>query len=317
MSEKDILDGIRSECSELSESDFHSIRKSIETGSCEKADVIEYKNVVPSVFIKTAVAAAAVLLPVTAVVSFNNSHISSPEPDEGNPQIFVSTSVTESVTEGSKVTVSEKYETSAVTSAVISDYTVSSETVTEMTAALTSTEISSSSFESVKPSETESVQHVTEIFTEAAVSTALPVTEKSVTVSETAVTQAEITTETEAVTTTVTEVSETEYKPEVIIIPGKNDLAYTVMKNSSAADDKSVIYQGEDGEYKITDPERYTVFIYEVIVYGYDYFDFLHKGDMIMKSETAYTVDEIIRDNIAGLGIEDLIKAGLPAEKIS
>ena len=48
-----------------------------------------------------------------------------------------------------------------------------------------------------------------------------------------------------------------------------------------------------------------------------DYFDFLHKGDMIMKSETAYTVDEIIRDNIVGLGIEDLIKAGLPAEKIS
>ena len=72
-----------------------------------------------------------------------------------------------------------------------------------------------------------------------------------------------------------------------------------------------MIYDVYDRKYFIESPNAYTICIYDVIIEGDDYEDFLKKGNYILKTENEYTVDEYFALEEQILSMEELISSGL------
>lgn len=99
------------------------------------------------------------------------------------------------------------------------------------------------------------------------------------------------------------------------IVPGYTDKLFSIQRTiSSSMIYSEKIYHGEDYDYKVVMPDSYVIHVYDVIIYSYDYFDYINKGDYVLKSETKYSIEEVIEGASPLLTIEDLYNAGLKAE---
>lgn len=302
MTEKDILNQIRSECRNTSPDNFKKIEKSI-MSDLDTAEVIHKSTNVRNIFIKCTAAAAAIVLPVSVIAYAGRADLISRNSREAD--LSPVTQIT--------------YETafnSEKAAQTVSMTTVVSETTVPETE---KSEISESAETLQQPVTKEMVTDAHEPETEPAYS------EKSEVQTEPDVTECSETTET-AETTAFSEtepVQETEFpeetepfKTELQLVPGYTDKLFCIERKSPVSEDSYRIYHGESGDYRIISPDSYTVYVYDVIIYGYDYFDFLKKGDYVFKAETEYTIDELLNAEEKLLKIEDLIASGLEAEPV-
>ena len=99
----------------------------------------------------------------------------------------------------------------------------------------------------------------------------------------------------------------TEFK----FVPAFTDKIYRIKYDAEKADGHIMIYDVYDRKYFIESPNAYTICIYDVIIEGDDYEDFLKKGNYILKTENEYTVDEYFALEEQILSMEELISSGL------
>ena len=305
MTEKDILNQIRSECRNTSPDNFKKIEKSIMSDS-DTAEVIHKSTNVRNIFIKCTAAAAALVLPVsviayagrTSLISRNSKETDlSPVTQITYGTVFTSentlqpVSLTTSVSE-TEITETEKSEISE------SAETLQQPVTKEMVINIYEPEITET-----KPAYSEK----SEVQTEPAVTECSETTESPETTAFS---------ETEPVQETESPEEAEPFKTELQLVPGYTDKIFCIERKSPVSEDSSGIYHGESGDYRIISPDSYTVYVYDVIIYGYDYFDFLKKGDYVFKSETEYTIDELLNAEEKLLKIEDLIASGLEAEPV-
>lgn len=305
MTEKDILNQIRSECRNASPDNFKKIEKSI-MSDLDTAEVIHKSTNVRNIFIKCTAAAAALVLPVSVIAYAGRADLISRNSREADLS---------PVTQITYETVfnSEKAEQTASFTTSVSETTVPE---TEKT------EISESSETLQQPVTKEMVINIYE--------PEIPETEPAYSENKEIQTEPDVTEYSETTespeTTAFSEtepVQETEspeeaepFKTELQLVPGYSDKIFCIERKSPVSEDSFRIYHGESGDYKIISPDSYTVYVYDVIIYGYDYFDFLKKGDYVFKAETEYTIDELLNAEEKLLKIEDLIASGLEAEPV-
>ena len=96
-------------------------------------------------------------------------------------------------------------------------------------------------------------------------------------------------------------------------VPGFTDKIYRIKFDADMADGSEKIYSVSGRNYKVKSPDAYTICIYDVIIYGYDYFDFLKKGDYVLKKEYEYTADEYFALDEQVLSMDELISSGFEA----
>ncbi|MBR6925068.1 MAG: hypothetical protein IKH50_11110, partial [Oscillospiraceae bacterium] len=96
-------------------------------------------------------------------------------------------------------------------------------------------------------------------------------------------------------------------------VPGFTDKIYRIKFDADMADGSEKIYSVSGRNYRVKSPDAYTICIYDVIIYGYDYFDFLKKGDYVLKTEYEYTTDEYFALEDKVLSVEELISSGFDA----
>ena len=305
MTEKDILNQIRSECRNTSPDNFKKIEKSIMSDS-DTAEVIHKSTNVRNIFIKCTAAAAALVLPVSVIAYAGRTSLISRNSKETD------LSPVTQITYGTVFTSENTLQTVSLTTSV-------SETE------LTETEKSEISESSETLQQPVTKEMVINIYEPEIPETKPAYSEKSEVQTEPAVTECSETTESPETTAfSETEpVQETEspeeaepFKTELQLVPGYTDKIFCIERKSPVSEDSSGIYHGESGDYRIISPDSYTVYVYDVIIYGYDYFDFLKKGDYVFKSETEYTIDELLNAEEKLLKIEDLIASGLEAEPV-
>ena len=96
-------------------------------------------------------------------------------------------------------------------------------------------------------------------------------------------------------------------------VPGFTDKIYRIKFDADMADESEKIYSVSGRNYRVKSPDAYTICIYDVIIYGYDYFDFLKKGDYVLKKEYEYTADEYFALDEQVLSMDELISSGFEA----
>lgn len=305
MTEKDILNQIRSECRNTSPDNFKKIEKSIMSDS-DTAEVIHKSTNVRNIFIKCTAAAAALVLPVsviayagrTSLISRNSKETDlSPVTQITYETVFTSENTLQTVSLTTSVSETEITETEK------SEISESAETLQQPVTKEMVINIYEPEIPETKPAYSEK----SEVQTEPAVTECSETTESPET---TAFSKTEPVQETES-----PEEAEP-FKTELQLVPGYTDKIFCIERKSPVSEDSSGIYHGESGDYRIISPDSYTVYVYDVIIYGYDYFDFLKKGDYVFKSETEYTIDELLNAEEKLLKIEDLIASGLEAEPV-
>ena len=305
MTEKDILNQIRSECRNTSPDNFKKIEKSIMSDS-DTAEVIHKSTNVRNILVKCTAAAAALVLPVSVIAYAGRTSLISRNSKETD------LSPVTQITYGTVFTSENTLQTVSLTTSV-------SETE------LTETEKSEISESAETLQQPVTKEMVINIYEPEIPETKPAYSEKSEVQTEPAVTECSETTESPETTAfSETEpVQETEspeeaepFKTELQLVPGYTDKIFCIERKSPVSEDSSGIYHGESGDYRIISPDSYTVYVYDVIIYGYDYFDFLKKGDYVFKSETEYTIDELLNAEEKLLKIEDLIASGLEAEPV-
>ena len=305
MTEKDILNQIRSECRNTSPDNFKKIEKSIMSDS-DTAEVIHKSTNVRNILVKCTAAAAALVLPVSVIAYAGRTSLISRNSKETD------LSPVTQITYGTVFTSENTLQTVSLTTSV-------SETE------LTETEKSEISESAETLQQPVTKEMVINIYEPEIPETKPAYSEKSEVQTEPAVTECSETTESPETTAfSETEpVQETEspeeaepFKTELQLVPGYTDKIFCIERKSPVSEDSSGIYHGESGDYRIISPDSYTVYVYDVIIYGYDYFDFLKKGDYVFKSETEYTIDELLNAEEKLLKIEDLIASGLEAELV-
>ena len=305
MTEKDILNQIRSECRNTSPDNFKKIEKSIMSDS-DTAEVIHKSTNVRNIFIKCTAAAAALVLPVsviayagrTSLISRNSKETDlSPVTQITYETIFTSENTLQTVSLTTSVSETEITETEK------SEISESSETLQQPVTKEMVINIYEPEIPETKPAYSEK----SEVQTEPAVTECSETTESPETTAFS---------ETEPVQETESPEEAEPFKTELQLVPGYTDKIFCIERKSPVSEDSSGIYHGESGDYRIISPDSYTVYVYDVIIYGYDYFDFLKKGDYVFKSETEYTIDELLNAEEKLLKIEDLIASGLEAEPV-
>ena len=305
MTEKDILNQIRSECRNTSPDNFKKIEKSIMSDS-DTAEVIHKSTNVRNIFIKCTAAAAALVLPVsviayagrTSLISRNSKETDlSPVTQITYETIFTSENTLQTVSLTTSVSETELTETEK------SEISESAETLQQPVTKEMVINIYEPEIPETKPAYSEK----SEVQTEPAVTECSETTESPETTAFS---------ETEPVQETESPEEAEPFKTELQLVPGYTDKIFCIERKSPVSEDSSGIYHGESGDYRIISPDSYTVYVYDVIIYGYDYFDFLKKGDYVFKSETEYTIDELLNAEEKLLKIEDLIASGLEAEPV-
>ena len=305
MTEKDILNQIRSECWNASPDNFKKIEKSIMSDS-DTAEVIHKSTNVRNIFIKCTAAAAALVLPVsviayagrTSLISRNSKETDlSPVTQITYETIFTSENTLQTVSLTTSVSETEITETEK------SEISESAETLQQPVTKEMVINIYEPEIPETKPAYSEK----SEVQTEPAVTECSETTESPETTAFS---------ETEPVQETESPEEAEPFKTELQLVPGYTDKIFCIERKSPVSEDSSGIYHGESGDYRIISPDSYTVYVYDVIIYGYDYFDFLKKGDYVFKSETEYTIDELLNAEEKLLKIEDLIASGLEAEPV-
>lgn len=296
MNDNQILSKIKQECSAVSSDNFERIKRDInDLSENDKASVIRVNNTGKYMFLKYAAAAAAMLLPMAGIIYLNSVKV-----PENNQNKVISPAVSRTVTETAAVT-SVTYESTAeakaVTSVVketeneISSVTVPELFVTEVPVPDLSAETAITLYEN--DSGLNETENNDEMKTE------------NISVSEK--TESETKYESESVSYTSLESFESELKP----VPGFSDKLYSLEFDSEKFTDEIVTFKSDNREYKILSPDAYTVYVYDVIIYGYDYFDFLNKGDYVLKDEYKYSIREVLNSDDKLLDIEELISSGL------
>ncbi len=305
MTEKDILNQIRSECRNTSPDNFKKIEKSIMSDS-DTAEVIHKSTNVRNIFIKCTAAAAALVLPVsviayagrTSLISRNSKETDlSPVTQITYKTVFTSENTLQTVSLTTSVSETEITETEK------SEISESAETLQQPVTKEMVINIYEPEIPETKPAYSEK----SEVQTEPAVTECSETTESPETTAFS---------ETEPVQETESPEEAEPFKTELQLVPGYTDKIFCIERKSPVSEDSSGIYHGESGDYRIISPDSYTVYVYDVIIYGYDYFDFLKKGDYVFKSETEYTIDELLNAEEKLLKIEDLIASGLEAEPV-
>lgn len=305
MTEKDILNQIRSECRNTSPDNFKKIEKSIMSDS-DTAEVIHKSTNVRNIFIKCTAAAAALVLPVsviayagrTSLISRNSKETDlSPVTQITYETVFTSENTLQTVSLTTSVSETELTETEK------SEISESAETLQQPVTKEMVINIYEPEIPETKPAYSEK----SEVQTEPAVTECSETTESPETTAFS---------ETEPVQETESPEEAEPFKTELQLVPGYTDKIFCIERKSPVSEDSSGIYHGESGDYRIISPDSYTVYVYDVIIYGYDYFDFLKKGDYVFKSETEYTIDELLNAEEKLLKIEDLIASGLEAEPV-
>ena len=305
MTEKDILNQIRSECRNTSPDNFKKIEKSIMSDS-DTAEVIHKSTNVRNIFIKCTAAAAALVLPVsviayagrTSLISRNSKETDlSPVTQITYETVFTSEDTLQTVSLTTSVSETEITETEK------SEISESAETLQQPVTKEMVINIYEPEIPETKPAYSEK----SEVQTEPAVTECSETTESPETTAFS---------ETEPVQETESPEEAEPFKTELQLVPGYTDKIFCIERKSPVSEDSSGIYHGESGDYRIISPDSYTVYVYDVIIYGYDYFDFLKKGDYVFKSETEYTIDELLNAEEKLLKIEDLIASGLEAEPV-
>lgn len=305
MTEKDILNQIRSECRNTSPDNFKKIEKSIMSDS-DTAEVIHKSTNVRNIFIKCTAAAAALVLPVsviayagrTSLISRNSKETDlSPVTQITYETVFTSENTLQTVSLTTSVSETEITETEK------SEILESAETLQQPVTKEMVINIYEPEIPETKPAYSEK----SEVQTEPAVTECSETTESPETTAFS---------ETEPVQETESPEEAEPFKTELQLVPGYTDKIFCIERKSPVSEDSSGIYHGESGDYRIISPDSYTVYVYDVIIYGYDYFDFLKKGDYVFKSETEYTIDELLNAEEKLLKIEDLIASGLEAEPV-
>lgn len=305
MTEKDILNQIRSECRNTSPDNFKKIEKSIMSDS-DTAEVIHKSTNVRNIFIKCTAAAAALVLPVsviayagrTSLISRNSKETDlSPVTQITYETVFTSEKTLQTVSLTTSVSETELTETEK------SEISESAETLQQPVTKEMVINIYEPEIPETKPAYSEK----SEVQTEPAVTECSETTESPETTAFS---------ETEPVQETESPEEAEPFKTELQLVPGYTDKIFCIERKSPVSEDSSGIYHGESGDYRIISPDSYTVYVYDVIIYGYDYFDFLKKGDYVFKSETEYTIDELLNAEEKLLKIEDLIASGLEAEPV-
>ena len=305
MTEKDILNQIRSECRNTSPDNFKKIEKSIMSDS-DTAEVIHKSTNVRNIFIKCTAAAAALVLPVsviayagrTSLISRNSKETDlSPVTQITYETVFTSENTLQTVSLTTSVSETELTETEK------SEISESAETLQQPVTKEMVINIYEPEIPETKPAYSEK----SEVQTEPAVTECSETTESPETTAFS---------ETEPVQETESPEEAEPFKTELQLVPGYTDKIFCIERKSPVSEDSSGIYHGESGDYRIISPDSYTVYVYDVIIYGYDYFDFLKKGDYVFKSETEYTIDELLNAEEKLLKIEDLIASGLEAKPV-
>ena len=305
MTEKDILNQIRSECRNASPDSFKKIEKSIMSDS-DTAEVIHKSTNVRNILVKCTAAAAALVLPVsviayagrTSLISRNSKETDlSPVTQITYETVFTSENTLQTVSLTTSVSETEITETEK------SEISESAETLQQPVTKEMVINIYEPEIPETKPAYSEK----SEVQTEPAVTEWSETTESPETTA---------CSETEPVQETESPEEAEPFKTELQLVPGYTDKIFCIERKSPVSEDSSGIYHGESGDYRIISPDSYTVYVYDVIIYGYDYFDFLKKGDYVFKSETEYTIDELLNAEEKLLKIEDLIASGLEAEPV-
>lgn len=303
MNEDKILSQIQNECSGLASDSFDKICRDIsEESESLRAEIIYRDSKKGFVFLKCAAAAAAVILPAVITLNMYSGRVRSENKPE-TENFSVSQTVQQTV-----------YSTSSCTEAALtsaSAYETENSSVTEISASVTESPVTVFSYAAVSDYNQYTGQSENEIIkTESA--------EKSEkTPDETASSESvpEITSAPEVTDEPVTAVIPESFKTDFRLVPGYRDKIFCLEFNADRTDNRSKVFS--DGELSCTveSPDAYTVFVYDIIVYDYDYFDFLSKGDFLFKTEKKYTLDEILSAEEKILTLEDLVSAGLAAEE--
>ncbi|MBP1592467.1 MAG: hypothetical protein ILP22_10535 [Oscillospiraceae bacterium] len=315
MNEKDILTQIRDECRSFSPDNFERIKESI-SDNYENAEVISAPEGVRfnrNIIIRFAATAAVLFFPVAFTVRYFADHSA----DNGGNDSEISVPA---------VSVSETFAVSEVTKETLTPLeTTVYQTVYETV--LSKTPISESeAIGETYQSESVLQQAETENVTEKPAETEAPVPETTLRLQET---EAEKVTETEVTTVTEEPVPSAEqgdgsaapsgtavresFISELMLVPGFTDRIYRIKYDASKADGSTAVYSVSGRNYRVESPAAYTICIYDVIIYGYDYFDFLNKGDYFLKKEYEYTTDEYFALDEQVLTMEELISSGFEA----
>ena len=329
MNEKEILTQIKKECRSFSPDNFERIKESI-SDNYENAEVISASEGVRfdrNIFIRFAIAAAVLFFPVSFAVKYlvtDNTGNGGNDYELMVPAVSV-TEETSTVTEKTEsavtyVTDSEKqtvFET-GVTAPSESEVTVPKATEPVQVIAENVTQ---------KPKETEGQVKATEAqvkLTEApakVTDSPAQVTEPENQITDAPVTTAEEPKAADAVTETETQPdgggatspSSASFTSELKLVPGFTDKIYRIKFDAAKADGSEKVYSVSGKNYRVKSPDAYTICIYDIIIYGYDYFDFLKKGDYVLKTEYEYTTDEYFALEDKVLSVEELISSGFDA----
>ena len=331
MNEKEILTQIKKECRSFSPDNFERIKESI-SDNYENAEVISASEGVrfdKNIFIRFAVAAAVLFFPVSFAVKYL---VTDNTGNGGNDyELMVpAVSVTEETSQAAEKTESAvTYMVSEKQAVFEADVTAPSESQAGDVTAPKVTEVVQVIEENVtqKPKETESQIKVTEAqvkLTEApakVTDSPVLVTEPENQITDAPTITAEEPKVADAVTETeaqpggagITSPSSASFTSELKLVPGFTDKIYRIKFDADKADGSEKIYSVSGKNYRVKSPDAYTICIYDIIIYGYDYFDFLKKGDYVLKTEYEYTTDEYFALEDKVLSVEELISSGFDA----
>ena len=326
MNEKEILTQIKKECRSFSPDNFERIKESI-SDNYENAEVISASAGVRfdrNIFVRFAVAAAVLFFPLSFAVKYLTAGNGGNDYELMIPAVSVTeeTSQVSGKTESAvtDVTVSEKQIVSG-TDVNVSDLSgIDQAAVTEVSEAVRVTAENVTQKPKGMESHAETQVRLTEApagVNESPVLVTEPenqITDASAEATEEpkateAVTEAAVQTQGAGTASHGGESFTSELKP----VPGFTDKIYRIKFDADMADESEKIYSVSGRNYRVKSPDAYTICIYDVIIYGYDYFDFLKKGDYVLKKEYEYTADEYFALDEQVLSMDELISSGFEA----
>ncbi|MBR3024801.1 MAG: hypothetical protein IKH71_10150 [Oscillospiraceae bacterium] len=326
MNEKEILTQINKECRSFSPDNFERIKESI-SDNYENAEVISASAGVRfdrNIFVRFAVAAAVLFFPLSFAVKYLTAGNGGNDYELMIPAVSVTeeTSQVSGKTESAvtDVTVSEKQNVSG-TDVNVSDLSGTDQAaVTEVSEAVRVTAENVTQKPKGMESHAETQVRLTEApagVNESPVLVTEPenqITDASAEATEEpkateAVTEAAVQTQGAGTASHGGESFTSELKP----VPGFTDKIYRIKFDADMADESEKIYSVSGRNYRVKSPDAYTICIYDVIIYGYDYFDFLKKGDYVLKKEYEYTADEYFALDEQVLSMDELISSGFEA----
>ena len=329
MNEKEILTQIKKECRSFSPDNFERIKESI-SDNYENAEVIsasEWVRFDRNIFIRFAVAAAVLFFPVSFAVKYlvtDNTGNGGNDYELMVPAVSV-TEETSTVTEKTEGSVT--YDTDSEKQTVLeTGVTAPSESEVTVPKATEAVQVIAENV-TQKPKETEGQVKATEAqikLTEVpakVTDSPVQVTEPENQITDAPFTTAEEPKVADAVTETavqpgwagIASPGRASFTSELKLVPGFTDKIYRIKFDADKADGSEKVYSVSGRNYRVKSPDAYTICIYDVIIYGYDYFDFLKKGDYVLKTEYEYTTDEYFALEDKVLSVEELISSGFDA----